>query len=106
MSRSSRPQTAAGMPGGIGLAEARSEHVTTPSLGLARAPTGVDFGVPEWACHPGASARHSGRRGSGHQSILAALTQRLARPAFRQTIMDAPDAASIVSFVQGEVAAP
>jgi mannitol/fructose-specific phosphotransferase system IIA component (Ntr-type) len=43
----SKAQKATGMPGGIGLAHARSEHVTTPSLGLARVPNGVDFGGPE-----------------------------------------------------------
>ena len=31
-------QMATGMPGGIGLPHARSEHVTVPSLGLARVP--------------------------------------------------------------------
>ncbi len=42
-----KAEEATGLPGGIGLAQARSEHVTTPSLGLARAPMGVDFGVPD-----------------------------------------------------------
>src|ERR1700712_4906732 len=75
-------QMATGMPGGIGLPHARSEHVTVPSLGLARVPAGG---------------------GSEPLTILAALARRLVRPAFRQTIIDAPDAASVASYVQGEV---
>ena len=91
-------------PGGIGLAHARSEHVTTPSLGLARAPKGVDFGASDGPVTLMFLVATPDGGGSEHQSILTALTRQLVRPAFRQTIMNAPDAASIVSFVQGEVA--
>jgi mannitol/fructose-specific phosphotransferase system IIA component (Ntr-type) len=91
-------------PGGIGLAHARSEHVATPSMGLARAPKGVEFGAPDEPATLMFLIATPAGGGSEHQSILAALTRRLVRPVFRQTIMDAPDAASIASFVQGQVA--
>ena len=65
-------------------------------------PNGVDFGGPEPATLVFLIAAPAG--GDSEQSILAALTHRLVRPAFRQTIIDAPDAASIASFVQGAVA--
>ena len=38
---------ATGMPGGIGLPHARSEHVTVPSLAVGRVAAGVDFGAPD-----------------------------------------------------------
>ena len=96
-------QMATGMPGGIGLPHARSEHVTVPSLRLARTPAPVAFAAPDgpatlvYLIAPAASS------GSEHLTILAALARRLVRPAFRQTIIDAPDAASVAKYVQGEV---
>ena len=96
-------QMATGMPGGIGLPHARSEHVTVPSLGLARVPAGVDFGAPDGPATLVFLIAAPAGGGSEHLTILAALARRLVRPAFRQTIIDAPDAASVASYVQGEV---
>ena len=96
-------QMATGMPGGIGLPHARSEHVTVPSLGLARVPAGVDFGAPGGPATLVFLIAAPAGGGSEHLTILAALARRLVRPAFRQTIIDAPDAASVAKYVQGEV---
>jgi fructose-specific phosphotransferase system IIA component len=96
-------QMATGMPGGIGLPHARSEHVTVPSLGLARVPAGVDLGAPDGPATLVFLIAAPAGGGSEHLTILAALARRLVRPAFRQTIIDAPDAASVASYVQGEV---
>jgi len=96
-------QMATGMPGGIGLPHARSDYVTVPSLGLARVPAGVDFGAPDGPATLVFLIAAPTGGGSEHLTILAALARRLVRPAFRQTIIDAPDAAAVASYVQGEV---
>ena len=92
---------ATGMPGGIGLPHARSEHVTVPSLGLARVPAGVDFGAPDGPATLVFLIAAPAGGGSEHLTILAALARRLVRPAFRQTIIDAPDAASVAVLRAG-----
>jgi len=97
-------QMATGMPGGIGLPHARSEHVTSPSIGLDRVTAGVDFGAPDGPATLVFLIAAPAGGGSEHLTILAALARRLVRPAFKQTILDAPDAASVASYVQGEVA--
>ena len=96
-------QMATGMPGGIGLPHARSEHVTVPSLGLARVPGGVDFGAPDGPATRVFLIAAPAGGGSEHLTILAALARRLVRPAFRQTIIDAADEAAVASYVQSEV---
>src|SRR5664279_4618405 len=101
--RAREAQMATGMPGGIGLPHARSEHVTVPSLAVGRVPGGVDFGAPDGPATLVFLIAAPAGGGSEHLTILAALARRLVRPAFRQTIIDAPDAASVASYVQGEV---
>lgn len=96
-------QMATGMPGGIGLPHARSEHVTVPTLGLARVPGGVDFGAPDGPATLVFLIAAPASGGSEHLTILAALARRLVRPAFRQTIIDAADEAAVASYVQSEV---
>ena len=96
-------QMATGMPGGIGLPHARSEHVTVPSLGLARVPAGVDFGAHDGPATLVFLIAAPAGGGSEHLTILAALARRLVRPAFRQTIIDAADEAAVASYVQSEV---
>jgi mannitol/fructose-specific phosphotransferase system IIA component (Ntr-type) len=93
------------MPGGVGVAQARSEHVTEPSLGLGRVPDGVDFGAPDGPATLVFLIAAPAGGPSEHRTILASLARRLARPAFRQSIIDAPDAESVASFVQRELAA-
>ena len=101
--RAREAQMATGMPGGIGLPHARSEHVTVPTLGLARVPGGVDFGAPDGPATLVFLIAAPAKGGSEHLTILAALARRLVRPAFRQTIIDAADEAAVASYVQSEV---
>ena len=54
-------QMATGMPGGIGLPHARSEHVTVPSLGLARVPGRRRLRRPGRPGDPGVPDRRPGR---------------------------------------------
>ena len=101
--RAREAQMATGMPGGIGLPHARSEYVTAPSLAVGKVPAGVDFGAPDGPATLVFLIAAPAGGGSEHLTILAALARRLVRPAFRQTIIDAPDAASVAKYVQGEV---
>ena len=102
--RAREAQMATGMPGGIGLPHARSTFVTAPSLAVGKVAAGVDFGAPDGPATLVFLIAAPAGGGSEHLTILAALARRLVRPAFRQTIIDAPDAKSVASFVQGEVA--
>ncbi|MDM7854262.1 PTS sugar transporter subunit IIA [Cellulomonas alba] len=101
--RAREAQMATGMPGGIGLPHARSAHVTEPSLAVGKVPAGVDFGAPDG---PATlvfliAAPDSGE--SAHLQILAALARRLVHESFRQSLKDAPDAATVADIVTREV---
>jgi fructose PTS system EIIA component len=101
--RAREAQMATGMPGGVGLPHARSEHVTVPSLAVGRVPAGVDFGAPDG---PAAlifliAAPVGGD--SDHLKILAALARRLVHESFRSSILHAPDAATVADVVNREV---
>ena len=96
---------ATGMTGGIGLPHARSAHVTTLSLAVGLLPAGVDFGAPDGPATLIFLIAAPDRGASDHLTILAALARRLVNPSFRQTIVDAPDAAAVAAFVQAEIAA-
>ena len=45
--RAREDQMATGLPGGIGIPHARSEHVTQASLVFGRAPEGIDWGAAD-----------------------------------------------------------
>ena len=96
-------QMATGMPGGIGLPHARSDYVIDHRGGrlsdpLQRSDGGHRRHRHQWGRLDGVAPEH-------HPAgpLLQALARRLVRPAFRQTIIDAPDAAAVASYVQGEV---
>jgi len=91
-------------PAGVGLVHARSEHVTEPSLGLGRVSDGLDVGASHSAPTLVFLLATPAGAGSQHQAILTSLTRIVARPAVRQRILDAPDASSVASFVQSELA--
>ena len=97
-------QMPTGLDGGIGIPHCRSAHVTEPTLAFGRSAAGVDFGAPDGPATLVFLIAAPAGGGSEHLTILAALARRLVRPAFKQTILDAPDAASVASYVQGEVA--
>jgi len=99
-----REATAAtGLNGGIAIPHCRSAGVDTPTLAFARLSPSVEFGAKDGPADLAFLIAAPAGGGSEHLTILAALARRLVRPAFRQTIIDAPDAASVASYVQGEV---
>ncbi|WP_432548204.1 PTS sugar transporter subunit IIA [Kineococcus sp. SYSU DK004] len=98
-------QMATGIPGGIGLPHARSEAVTVPSLAVGRVVSGerVDFGAPDGPANLVFLIAAPTTGESDHLTILAALARKLVHASFRQSLLEAPDAASVASTVLREV---
>lgn len=96
-------QMATGMPGGVGLPHARSEHVTTPSLAVGRVPAGVDFGAPDGPATLVFLIAAPASGDSAHLKILASLARRLVHESFRTSLREAPDAATVSEIVTREV---
>lgn len=101
--RAREAQMATGMPGGIGLPHARSEHVTVPSLAVGRVPAGVDFGAPDGPATLIFLIAAPASGDADHLTILAALARRLVHESFRTSIKQAPDAGTVADIVTREV---
>jgi len=97
-------QMPTGLPGGIGIPHARSAHVTAPSLGFARVPKGVDWGAEDGPATLVFLIAAPEGGGSDHLTILAALARRLIHQSFRDSLLSAPDAGTVVEIVTREVA--
>jgi PTS system fructose-specific IIA component len=101
--RAREAQMATGMPGGIGLPHARSEAVTVPSLAVGKLVEGVDWGAPDGPARLIFLIAAPASGDADHLKILAALARRLVHPEFRQSLMDAPDAATVSDIITREV---
>lgn len=101
--RAREAQMATGMPGGVGLPHARSEHVTVPSLAVGRVPAGVDFGAPDGPATLVFLIAAPASGDSAHLKILASLARRLVHESFRTSLREAPDAATVSEIVTREV---
>jgi fructose PTS system EIIA component len=96
-------QMATGIEGGIGIPHARSAHVTEATLGFARSAGGVDWGAPDGPAHLIFLIAAPDGGGAEHMTILAKLARKLVNKQFKQSLLDAPDAASVVAIVEKEV---
>ncbi|HQY33759.1 PTS sugar transporter subunit IIA [Actinotalea sp.] len=101
--RAREAQMATGMPGGIGLPHARSEHVSAPSLAVGRVPAGVDFGAPDGPATLVFLIAAPASGDAAHLKILAALARRLVHESFRTSILQAPDAGTVADIITREV---
>jgi len=101
--RAREAQMATGMPGGVGLPHARSEHVTAPSLAVGRVPGGVDFGAPDGPANLIFLIAAPASGGSEHLKILASLARRLVHESFRSSLLNAADANEVAEIVTREV---
>ncbi len=101
--RAREAQMATGMPGGIGLPHARSEHVSVPSLAVGRVPGGVDFGAPDGPATLVFLIAAPAGGDADHLKILAALARRLVHESFRTSILEAADAGAVADIVTREV---
>ena len=99
-------QMATGMPGGVGLPHARSEHVTAPSLAVAQIPGGVDFGAPDGPATLVFLIAAPTTGDADHLKILAALARKLVHESFRNSLKEAPDAQTIADLISREVVGP
>lgn len=99
-------QMATGMPGGVGLPHARSEHVVAPSLAVGRLATPVDWGAPDGPARLVFLIAAPAGGDADHLQILAALARRLVHESFRTSLLEAPDAAAVADIVTREVTAP
>ncbi|RIJ76955.1 PTS sugar transporter subunit IIA [Nakamurella silvestris] len=101
--RAREAQMATGMPGGIGLPHARSEHVTVPSLAVGRIPAGVDFGAPDGPATLIFLIAAPASGDAAHLRILAALARRLVHESFRSSLLAAGSADEIAAIITREV---
>ena len=101
--RAREAQMATGMPGGVGLPHARSEHVSVPSLAVGRVPGGVDFGAPDGPATLVFLIAAPAGGDAEHLKILAALARRLVHESFRTSILEAPDGGTVADIVTREV---
>nr|WP_225225144.1 PTS sugar transporter subunit IIA [Cellulomonas sp. JH27-2] len=101
--RAREAQMATGMPGGIGLPHARSEHVTAPSLAIGRLTQGVDWGAPDGPATLVFLIAAPATGEGDHLQILAALARRLVHESFTTSLREAPDAATVAEIVTREV---
>jgi len=104
--RKREEQMPTGIPGGIGIPHARSTHVTEPSLVFGRSSNGIDWGAEDGPATLIFLIAAPEGGGDDHLKILAALARRLMRPAFRDSLLNAPDAAAVVDVVTREVVNP
>ncbi|MFM9376238.1 fructose-specific PTS transporter subunit EIIC [Gordonia sp. VNK21] len=92
-----------GLPGGLAIPHARVAGVTTASLGFARLSTKADFGAPDGPADLVFLIAAPDGAGSEHMKLLSSLARALVRPEFVQALRDAPDAAAVVTLVDGAV---
>ena len=104
--RKREEQMPTGLPGGIGIPHARSAYVTEPSLVFGRSREGIDWGAEDGPATLIFLIAAPEGGGDDHLKILAALARRLMRTEFRESLMNAPDAAAVVDVVTREVVTP
>ncbi|MGW5643429.1 PTS sugar transporter subunit IIA [Saccharopolyspora sp. NPDC003752] len=97
-------QMPTGLEGGIGIPHCRSSAVTAPTLAFGRSAAGVDFGAEDGPAKLIFLIAAPEGGGADHMTVLAALARRLVRAEFKQTLLDATDAAELAKYVREEVA--
>ncbi|MEV5536191.1 fructose PTS transporter subunit IIA [Saccharopolyspora shandongensis] len=97
-------QMPTGLEGGIGIPHCRSSAVTAPTLAFGRSTNGVDFGAEDGPAKLIFLIAAPEGGGADHMTVLAALARRLVRAEFKQTLLDATDAAELAKYVREEVA--
>ncbi|MBV1779510.1 PTS sugar transporter subunit IIA [Paeniglutamicibacter sp. ABSL32-1] len=98
-------QLATGLPGGIGLAHARSSFVQAPSIavGVMAYGQGLDFGAKDGPAHVVLLLATPATSYSGHLMMLAALARSLAKQSFRESLRRANDAGVIAELINSTV---
>ncbi|TWH17296.1 PTS system fructose-specific IIC component [Rhodococcus rhodochrous J45] len=93
-------KSATGLPGGIAIPHARSEAVTTPSLGFARLSPKADFGAPDGPADLVFLIAAPEGAGGDHMKLLTALARALVRPDFVASLRAAASAEEVIALVE------
>ena len=93
-------KSATGLPGGIAIPHARSEAVTTPSLGFARLSPKADFGAPDGPADLVFLIAAPEGAGGDHMKLLTALARALVRPDFVASLRAAASADEVIALVE------
>jgi PTS system fructose-specific IIC component len=96
-------QSATGLPGGIAIPHCRSAGVRDASIGFARLTPPVHFGAPDGPADLVFLIAAPEGAGAEHMKLLTALARALVRPDFVRSLREAPDAAAVVTLVEGVV---
>ena len=98
-------QLATGLPGGIGLPHARSEHVLQPSIAVGVAKYGhpLDFGAMDGPANVVLLIATPASSFSEHLEVLATLARSLSKEGFRESLRRANDADIIAELVNSSL---
>ncbi|WP_138414124.1 PTS sugar transporter subunit IIA [Sinomonas gamaensis] len=98
-------QMATGLPGGIGLPHARSEHVLQPSIavGVARYGHAVDFGAVDGPAYVVLLVATPASSFSEHLEVLATMARSLSKAGFRESLRRANDADIIAELINSSL---
>ena len=88
------------LSGGIAPPHARSEAVTTPSLGFARLSPKADFGAPDGPADLVFLIAAPEGAGGDHMKLLTALARALVRPDFVASLRAAASAEEVIALVE------
>lgn len=99
-------QSSTGLPGGLAIPHCRSEHVTVPTLAVARLAPGADFGAKDGPADLVFLLAAPAGGGSDHLKLLSALARSLVKPDFPAALRAAADADAVVDLVLAAVAPP
>ncbi len=99
-------QSSTGLPGGLAIPHCRSEHVTVPTLAVARLAPGADFGAKDGPADLVFLLAAPAGGGSDHLKLLSALARSLVKPDFPAALRAAADADAVVELVLAAVAPP
>ncbi|WP_258142364.1 PTS sugar transporter subunit IIA [Arthrobacter sp. MYb227] len=98
-------QLATGLPGGIGIAHARSETTTQTSIavGVVAFGKGIDFGAVDGAAQVVLLLATPATSYSAHLNMLAALARSLSKDSFRTSLRRAHDAEVIAELINSTI---
>ncbi|MGB7964296.1 MAG: fructose-specific PTS transporter subunit EIIC [Propionicimonas sp.] len=88
-----------GIEGGIGIPHCRSAGISEATVAFGRSTKGIDFGAADGPAQLIFMITVPEGAGSEHLEILAALSRKLAVPAFRDSLLKAPDAETVVDII-------
>ncbi|NKG20338.1 PTS sugar transporter subunit IIA [Paeniglutamicibacter terrestris] len=103
--RSYEHQLATALPGGVGVAHARSSHVVLPSIavGVLAFGNSLDFGARDGDAHVVLLLATPATSYSEHLTMLAALARSLAKDSFRESLRRSHDPEVIAELVNSTV---